>query len=484
MTPAIALALGLFSGSSATCFADRASEDDRPALLAPSQHALDPQAGIEVVPDFRRFVGAPRRAEGNEGVLLERVSTGVPWPRGLAVVDGVLVALARGRHRSAGGIDPLIVDRSGALFEIDLDVSEPFIRSEQAGQAVRSNAWVLAEPDARIHNLLDPAAGPVDASAEVDRPYCTLAFDSVSRNFFICGFSGLDLTGSRFRKNAADSILRFDLRDRAWHLVEKHDPSVVPIEELGAVVSNDYYPHHDPARHAAPHGLLNGPDGATVVGDFLYAVGKDNHVLVSYPLDSIRRDPAAAAPPGTVEIEREVDLMLDGEIRHAEVLGPSAARASGDFIYVSYRTTSIVVRYPIASSGALVRPIVGELVAVFEPWSSETSRSANIVDLAFNSRAELFVSCAQEGRVWNVGVPDPSNVYDGVDQGATPTGNLPFLDLRRITGNPKAKVGNITFDPQDRLYVCSGNYDSGTSLAGVIYRALLFEKSLQGEGQR
>ena len=31
-------------------------------------------------------------------VHLERISTAVPWPRGLAYVDGELIVLARGRH--------------------------------------------------------------------------------------------------------------------------------------------------------------------------------------------------------------------------------------------------------------------------------------------------------------------------------------------------------------------------------------------------
>ena len=124
-------------------------------------------------------------------------------------------------------------------------------------------------------------------------------------------------------------------------------------------------------------------------------------------------------------------------------------------------------------AGALVQPVVGELVAVFEPWSPETGRSANLIDLAFDSEGSLYVACAEEGRIWKVGVPDPENVFDGVDQGPNPTSNRPYLDLADFTGNARARVGNLVFDEQDRLYVCSGNYDSGTPLAGVIYRAVL-----------
>ena len=446
-----------------------------PLLPLPVLHeepVPEPAAHREAAAELSGQVGPATCARGFPGVRLERITTAVPWPRGLVIVDGELIALARGRHRNSGGIDPEIQDHSGSLFRVDPGRFEEVVRGEAAGHDVRRNGELFAAPDPRVFRLYDPADGePIEAVA-IDRPYCTLAWDEASRNLFICGYSGVDLPAKRFRKNATDSILRYDLRDRSWHVVEQHDPSAVPAAELGSVVSNEHYPHHDPAQNAAPHGWLNGPDGGLVVGRYFYAAGKDNHILARYDLSEIRRDPAAGPPPSEIVLDRRVDVRLAGEVGPIEALGPSALEARDGYLYVGYRTSSIVLRFPVHADGALVEPTVGELIAVFEPWDAERGRSANLIDIAFDSKGQLFVACAQEGRVWNVGVPDPARVFDGVDVGASPTENRPYVDLREFLGNPRARCGNITFDGEDRLYVCSGNYDSGTEIAGVIYRAL------------
>jgi hypothetical protein len=429
----------------------------------------------EAVPDFTVFAEASPSARAQSAVGLERVTTAVPWPRGMVVVDGEMIVLARGRHRNAGGIDPDIPDDSGTLFAVDLDVFEPVHRGEEAGEEVRRNArrFVLPDPDA--FHLYDPDAGEPITQTLLDRPYCTLAWDPVSRNFFICGYSGIDLPKRKFRKNATDSILRYDMRTSKWLIVEQHDPSVVPESELGYVVPNHYYPHHEPENPVVPHGWLNGPDGACVAGEYLYAVGKDNHRIASYDLAEIRRDPGAPPPDSRVVLESTTALRLDGEVRTVELMGHSALAVNDGYLYVGYRTSSVVVRFPLEADGSLVEPLVAELVAVFEPWDAERKRSGNLIDIKFNSRGELFVACAKEGRIWNVGVPDPEAVFHGNDQADPPCPNEPYADLRVLTGNPKANVGNIAFDDQDRLYICSGNYDSGTRLAGVIYRAVVGE---------
>jgi len=429
----------------------------------------EPGARQERVADFRAFVGEPTHTV-SAPVRLERVTTAVPWPRGLVIVDGRLIALARGRHRNAGGIDPQVADLCGSLFEIDPSFAEEVIRSEQAGRAVRKNARVLTGPDPAKHRLFDPSLGEPIQATSIDRPYCTLAYDAASRNLFICGYSGVDLPGKRFRKNASDSILRYDLRDEQWHVVEQHDPGSVPESELGYVVSNDYYPHHDPAANAAPHGFLNGPDGGLVVGRTFYAAGKDNHAVAAYDLTEIRRDPAAGPPAARIVLEKDVRVRLSGEVRTIEALGPSALEARDGWLYVGYRTSSIILRFAVTDDGELVQPIVGELVAVFEPWDSERGRSGNLIDIAFNSRGELHAALANHGRIWNIGRPDPESVFDGVDVGDNPTTNVPYVDLPALTGNPRSRCGNITFDEDDALYLCSGNYDSGTELAGVVYR--------------
>lgn len=437
-------------------------------LALPIATFLAQEAGHDFLPYAKSAVAVPTE----QATQLERVTTAVPWPRGLVSTKDGLVALARGRHRNAGGIDPTVNDAAGTLFKVDPDCFEPVIRSEAAGQKVRRNAEVFVAAQGSPFKLYDAEQGaPIDAN-EIDRPYCTLAYDPVSSNYFICGYSGVDLPAKRFRKNATDSILRYDTRDEAWHVVEQHDPSVVPTSELSRIVPNQYYPHHDSATSQAPHGYLNGPDGALVVGDYLYAVGKDNHILVRYDLREVRRDPSAGAPESQVVFQREVNMLLDGKLQRVEVLGASALEAKDGFLYVGFRTSSIILRLPIDESGAVLEDAVAELIAVFEPWSDATGRSANLIDMAFGPDDELYVACAENGRIWNIGQPDPAQVFNGVDVGENPTTHVPYVDLPKITSNPRARCGNITFDEKGRLYLCSGNYDSGTKIAGVIYRVV------------
>lgn len=435
----------------------------------PASPAVSYAAKGERVEDFGALVPAHEVAPTT--VRLERVSAGVPWPRGLAWVDGELVVLARGRHRNAGGVDHSIEDHTGHLYRVDPEVSEPVVRDQLAGAAVTANAGILARPDGSLFYLPDRSLDPA-ADTRMDRPYCTLIWDEASRNVFICGFSGVDLPERKFRKNATDSIHRYDLRTGRWYGVELHDASVVPTDQLGYVVSNEYYPHHDPRTNPPPHGWLNGPDGGCVAGRYLYCAAKDNHVVVQYDLDAVRRDPEAGPPPSRPVLGSRVTVRHPVGERSMEVLGPSTAVARDGWLYVGYRTSSVVLRFPIEDDGALVEPAVGELIAVFEPWDAERGRSANLIDMAFNSRGELFVSCSQEGRVWKVGRPDPVRPFYGNDQGPRPTSAPPFLDLAELTGK-RTSIGNILFDPEDRLYICAGTYDTNSSqIAGVIYRAV------------
>jgi hypothetical protein len=406
----------------------------------------------------------------DRAVIVERVTAGVPWPRGLAFVDGTLVVLARGRHRNAGGIDPAVPDRCGTLLAVDPRIAEPVIAGEPASERCRENAVVFAEPDASVFQLYDRDTPLIDNVA-IDRPYCTLVYDARSRNLFVCGFSGVDMPGALFRKNAADSIHRFDLRTNRWYPVELHAHAVVPAAALSQVVPNQYYPHHDPQDHAPPHGWLNGPDACGVAGDFLYAAGKDNHVVAQYELTEIRARPDAAPPRSRPALGPRVKIRLpDRTEKTIEALGPSALAAHGGHLYVGYRTSSIVLRFAIDDRGDLVAPAIGELVAVFEPWDPEGKRSADLIDIAFNSKGELFVSCAKRARIWNTGVPDPTAPFLGDDRSGRSTTAPPWIDAAELTGS-KAGVGNLLFDDRDRLYFCVGNYDHGKTLAGAVYRA-------------
>lgn len=387
-------------------------------------------------------------------VRLERVSQGVPWPRGIAVFeDGGrerVVVLARGRHRRSGGVDPTVDDRAGTLFELDPDVAEPVVPGAAPGAAVVANARVLAGPPP--FNPWDGVTPPLE-DRRMDRPYCTLAWDAASRNLIVCAFSGVDGADGAFRKNATDALLRYDLRASRWFVVEQHRPDAVPPAALTRVVPNDFYPHHDPAANAPPHGWLNGPDGCAVAGEVLYAVAKDNSVLVQYDLAAIRRDPAAPPPPSRLVLGDAVDL--GGVPTHVE--GHSALAVRDGWLYVGFRTTSQVIRLRLDARGDLVRPLRAELIARFAPWDGATSD--DLVDLAFDPAGGLHVATARTGRVWRVGVPDPARVFDA---GAA----APLVDLRALTGHAQARCGNIAFDGRGRLYVCGGAYEG----RGVIYR--------------
>lgn len=386
---------------------------------------------------------------------LERVTTAVPWPRGLAFLDdGRLIVLARGRHRRSGGVDASVEDRAGCLFVVEPALAEPFVAGRAPSPAVADNAALLAAPSAPPFHPWDRVTPPA-ADTRMDRPYCTLAWDAASQNLFVCAYSGVDRADGRFRKNATDALLRYDLRTSRWHVVEQHRPDAVPAAALTDVVSSAYYPHHDPAAAAPPHGWLNGPDGCAVAGDVLYAVAKDNSLLVRYDLRALRDDPGAPPPASQVVLGDTVDL--GGQATHVE--GHSAVAAREGWLYVGFRTTSQVIRLRLDAAGDVVRPIAAELVAQFAPRDATSGRSDDLVDLAFGPDGTLYVATARLGRVWRVGRPEPARPFVARER-------APWLDLRALTGDASATCGNITVDARGRVYVCAGGYDGG----GVVYR--------------
>jgi hypothetical protein len=331
----------------------------------------------------------------------------------------------------------------------------------------------MAEPDPAIVQLYERSKAPLD-NWLMNRPFCTMVYDAPSQNLVFCAYSGVDLPangGPTFRKNATDALFRYDLRTRAWGVVEQHRADVVPQAEQGQWISNEYYPHHDPAQNAPPHGLLNGPNGCCVAGRWLYAVGKDNHTLARYDLAPIRQDPASGPPPAEAVIGEFVDVRIDGRVQTIPVQGHSAVTAHGGWLYLGSRTSSLVLRFPITPDGDLVRPIVGELVAEFEPYSAETKRSADLWDMVVNERGELFVSVSREGRVWRF-QPDPRVPFDGNDKRKDgPTPNRPWIDIRALTGNPKASISNMIVAPDGSLYFCMTMPEPGRELAGIVMRA-------------
>ncbi|MEM9596621.1 MAG: hypothetical protein AAGD06_20300 [Acidobacteriota bacterium] len=207
------------------------------------------------------------------------------------------------------------------------------------------------------------------------------------------------------------------------------------------------------------------------MGKYLHAVALDGSLLVSYDLSDIREDPNAGFPRGDIAMCDSVPLSRAGGAPvQTDVKGHSAVAAFEDFLYIAFRTTSQVIRVPLESDGAVKQPIVAaELIAEFDPWDPKNGRSANLIDLAFNSKGELFVSAASGGIVW-VFKPDPNNVFDGKSSKNPP--NTPYLKLPEYTGHPKAKTANIAVDDQDRLYICSGTNDAGGKISGTVYRAV------------
>lgn len=388
-----------------------------------------------------------------ESPVIERVTTVVPFPRGLAVVDGDMYVLARGRVRGAGGVTAEIEDQAGTIFRIDPQVSEP-LGGEGPGPAVRANGEILARPSDPPFLLWDRLANPPEADTRTDRPYCTLRFHEPTRSFYLCAFSGVDLrpqlaTDEAFSKNPTDGLLRYDLRTNQWYEIERHRADTWK------------YPHHDPATNPPPHGLLKGPDNCLPLGNWLYAVAKDNSVLVRYDLSALANNPEAGHPPAQVIMGEEVELRGLGLQR---LRGQSGLAYRDGWLYVSYRTTSEIIRLRLDDEYDPVQPIEAELVARFDPWNPQTGASPDLTDIGFDDDGRLYVLSAQPARVFRFR-PDPNNVFDARDDAREP-----WVHLARETANPRMKSENILVH-DGWLYVTSGDgysYQAGAS--GTVYR--------------
>lgn len=386
---------------------------------------------------------------------VERVTTAVPFPRGLQMVDGSLYVLSRGRVREYGGVDGSIDDKAGYLFKVDPNVAEPASVTE-VSDAVRNNGLVIATPQSPPFKLFDRSLKPATKDRETDRPYCGLTYHEGTQSFYICAFSGIDkpeVKGqSIFSKNLTDAVLRFDMRTQKWYEVERHD-----IEKGGL------YPHHDPRTQKAPHGWLNGPDNCLAIGQSLYAVAKDNSRLIRYDLFALQRDPEAGAPPSHFVLGDKLTLK-DGST--LDISGHSMLAARDGWLYVGTRTSSHVFRIPLDAHSIPVQPIVGELVAMFDAYDAEKKSSANLTDMQFGPDGHLYVISAKPSRVFRF-LPDPKNVYDARDNRAEA-----YVDFATLTGNAKMKSENVFVDAQNRVYVTSGDaYDFQNGAGGVVYRA-------------
>jgi hypothetical protein len=390
---------------------------------------------------------------------VERVTTAVPFPRGLAIHKGVLYVLARGRVREAGGADAHIDDQAGTIFAVDPNLSEP-IDHYPASTGVQTNAKIVAAPTQPPFKLLDRTKTPATADRETDRPYCTLRFDALTQNFFICAFSGIDKPqggASVFSKNVNDGVLRYDTRTQKWYDVERHN-----IEAGGN------YPHHDVASHAPPHGWLNGPDNCLVVGWWLYAVSKENSLLVRYDLSDIQKNPEAPAPSGEVVLNHKLLIHENNSHTLREFYGPSMLAWRDGFLYIGYRTSSVIVRVPMTPDGDISKPVIGQTVGLFDAYDSATQKGANLTDMCFGPEGDLYVISAQPSRVYRF-TPDNKNVFDGRTKKSTEKSNV-WADLAMLTNNPKMKSENIFVDNNGHVYVTSGDAYGNTPTGGTVYR--------------
>ena len=384
----------------------------------------------------------------------ERVTTLAPFPRGLAIVDDELYVLCRGRVRGAGGVTAAIDDQAGTIYRVDPNRTGPI-----AGppiDAVATNGTIFARPTSPPFRLWDREADPPWADRWTDRPYCTLRYHAATDSFYICGFSGIDkaLTETdrvAFSKNLTDTVLRYDRRTGRWSEVERHD-----------IAAGGTYPHHDPRANPPPHGWLNGPNNCLPLGDRLYAVAKDNSRLVEYDLRAIAASPDALPPASRVVMEAEVQVRGLGPQRYA---GQSALAYRDGFLYIGYRTSSVILRIPLDDAFAPVEPIQAELVARFDPHDPVTHASANLTDMDFDAQGRLYVISAQPARVFRFR-PDPANVFDA-RQGR----RAPWLDLAAETGNASSKSENVLHH-DGWLYITSGDgYDDPGAARGTVYRA-------------
>lgn len=403
---------------------------------------------------------------------LQRLSTAVPWPRGITINRKTAYVLARGVPRRSRGPHPFVFDRAGTIFTVNTAVwewVEPKKPDKPVSKRVRANARVFASPDPKVFKLWgrydkgNQARTPWE-DIETDRPYATLVRDADSRNFFICGFSGIDNAPQsnkyNFRKNANDAILRFDHRNKTWHEVERHNANMVPKkvrmspDTMWFDEISGYYPNKS---SKLPHGLLNGPDGLLVFGDYLLAVAKDNDMLARYSLDRIRKNPNARHPRSDVIFKFEKVKTVNAGRVH--IGGYSSLAVHDGMLYLGGRDKNLVVRMPIRDDAELDKSAI-ELVA-------DLGEGAALIDLAFDSSGRLFTSTASLGAIWKIPTaPTRGGVYHAKN-------HRPWFELKRF--NVKGKCTNIAFDSDDRLYVCTNNDDIGGEephTAGTVYRII------------
>lgn len=380
-----------------------------------------------------------------------RLTSAIPFPRGLAMVDldadgkDELYVLSRGRVRDSGGVDGTIDDQAGTLWRVDPTTGE---------------TRVFARPTDPPFKLFDPSSQPAATDRRTDRPYCTLRWHEPTRSFYICAFSGIDLPAKHktpaqaesgsFSKNFTDAVLRFDTRTGAWSELDRHDSR-----------SGAKYPGRD------GRGWAKGPDNLIGVGNEIIVAAKDNSRLIAYDVGPLVADPRAETGKPRVVLGDIVRLRNRGGVKR-HVLGHSALAFRGGWLYVAFRTSGEVIRVPAPHrSGRLsLDPDRAELLAELQPWVPAESKSANITDMDLGEDGDVYIVSAMPAQIYRF-TPDPNQVRQYV------TDDQPWLDLATLTGNPRMKSENILAMRDGNLLVTSGDAYAeaqGPGLGGTVWR--------------
>ena len=359
---------------------------------------------------------------------IERVTTGVPFPRGVVVRGDELFVLSRGRVRDAGGTDVAIDDLAGTIWKLPLNARD-------------AAPVAIATPASPPFRLLDRLLPTALDDHHTDRPYCILRLDPATQSLYFCAFSGIDKPlgqpGGYFRKNRSDAVFRFDLRTGKYHLV-------------------------------ARGGLLDGPTNCLVVGKWLYVSNKEASTLLRYDLSALAASPGGVVPPP--ELIAGKTFLVGG--KPVEFLGHSALAARDDgYLYLGFRTSSTVVRIAMRdlrprSGGS---PVPAQLLAQFEPYDPVRQRQSDLTDMAFGPDGDLYVIGAKPARIWRL-TPNPRLPL--IATFGSP-GEPAWAELHALTQNPKMKIEALTVDPRGNVYVTSADKQPDhaiSCLAGTVYR--------------
>jgi hypothetical protein len=312
-----------------------------------------------------------------------------------------------------------------------------------------------------VFSLWDREQGFDDV--KTDRPYAALAFDAASDSFFVACFGGIDLTESAaksdsdrkflFRKNPSDAIVRYHRPSNTWHAFDRHQFNAAEIApERTNSVPNKFYPLD---QKTPPCGFLNGPNGLLIDGKYLYAVAKDNHLLVRYDLTAIRANPSQTTTPLPEILGQGPNGEAGEEANKYD--GPCALAISGNKMFIAFRSNGRIYRFDLDTEGQLIRN-TWKLVAYF-PVTTQT-KGTNLIDMKLDNNGQLFAAVAdgladKQGAVWKI----PSDAID-----FKPTSENAYARF------PNSTISAIAFDAENQLYVCSNAKEGQSKLGGTIYR--------------